>query len=167
MKTAQEILVECWYDKTDIESITQWADTFVKNNDHIPEEVFEIFYAPKYHFEDILFRLSIAVEPDFSPQSLSADILAAKYLINSIKKYLSDEMTPIDICRVIRKIDCGFMNAPRDLLNNVAYYPYWLGNLYSGCDWCDETWTNSNAPHLKQDLENQLPHISEWINSNS
>lgn len=43
MKTHQEILVECWYDKTDIESITQWADTFVKNNDHIPEEVFEIF----------------------------------------------------------------------------------------------------------------------------
>lgn len=43
MKSHQEILVECWYDKADIESITQWADTFVKNNDHIPEEVFEIF----------------------------------------------------------------------------------------------------------------------------
>lgn len=46
MKTSQEMLVECWLDKTDIESIIQWADTFVKNNDNIPEEVFELFYAP-------------------------------------------------------------------------------------------------------------------------
>lgn len=110
--------------------------------------------------------LSIAVEPDFSPQSLSAEILAAKYLINLIKRYLNDEITPMDICRVINNIDRGFMDAPRDLPDNVVYYPCWLGNLYSSCDWCDETWTNSSAPHLKQDLENQLPHISEWINSN-
>ena len=167
MKTAQEILVECWYDKTDTELITQWADTFVKNNDYIPEEVFEIFYAPKYHFEDILFRLSTAVEPDFSPQSLSAEILAAKYLINLIKRYLNDEITHMDICRVMNNIDRGFMDAPRDLPDKVVYYPCWLGNLHSSCDWCDETWTNSNAPHLKQDLESQLSYITEWINKNN
>ncbi len=167
MKSHQEILVQCWYDKTNIESIIQWADTFVKNNNHIPEEVFEIFYAPEHHFEDILFRLTVATEPDFLPQSLSAEILAAKYLINLIKRYLNDEVIPIDICRVINNIDCGFMNAPRDLPDNVTYYPCWLGNLYSSCDWCDETWTNSSAPHLKQDLENQLPYITEWINNNS
>ncbi len=33
--------------------------------------------------------------------------------------------------------------------------------------WADETWTNSSAPHLKQDLENQLPYIAEWINNNN
>jgi len=167
MRTSQEILVECWYDRTDRDSVIQWAEAFVKSHDHVPTEVFEIFDAQEHHFEDILFKLSIAEEPDFSPQSLSAEILAAKYLINLIKRYLNDEITPLDICRVINNIDCGFMNAPRDLPNNVAYYPCWLGNLYSSCDWCDETWTNSSAPHLKQDLENQLPHISEWINNNS
>ena len=167
MKNAQEMLVECWYDKTDIESIIQWADTFVKNHDNIHEEVFEIFYAPKHQFEDILFRLSVASEPNFLPQSLSAEILAAKYLIHLVERYLNDEITPMDICRVINNIDCGFMDAPRDLPANVAYYPCWLGNLYSSCDWCDETWTNNSAPHLKQDLENQLPHIIEWVESQS
>ena len=165
MRTSQEMLVECWFDKTDIESILQWADTLVSNYNNVPEEVFEIFYAPKHQFEDILFRLSIAVEPDFLPQSLSAEILAAKYLINLIKRYLNDEITPLDICRVINNIDCDFMDAPRDLPDNVAYYPCWLGDLYNSCDWCDETWTNDSAPHLKQDLENQLPHITEWIES--
>ncbi|MCG3857735.1 hypothetical protein [Psychrobacter sp. Ps2] len=123
--------------------------------------VFEIFCSPKYYFEDILFRLSIEAELNFSPQSLSAEILVAKYLINVIKRYLNDEITPLDICRVISNIDCGFMDAQRDLPDNISYYPCWLGNLYSSCDWCDETWTNSNAPHLKQDLENQLPHVSD------
>ncbi|ERL56747.1 hypothetical protein [Psychrobacter aquaticus] len=166
MKTHQEVLVECWFDKTDVESIRQWACVFIEKNNNIPQEVFELLDAKKDHFEDILFRLSAAAEPDFSPQSLSAEILAAKYLINLIKKYLNDEITPMDICKVINNIDCGFMNAPRDLPGNVSYYPCWLGNLYSSCDWCDETWTNSNAPHLKQDIENQLPQIHDWIKNN-
>ncbi len=167
MKNSREILVEWWYDKIDLESISDWADTFVKKNDNIPEEVFELFYAPKYHFEDILFRLSVVEDPDFSPQSLSAEILAAKYLISIANKYINDEITPMDICRVVNNIDCGFMSAPRELPDNIAYYPCWLGNLYHSCDWCDDTWTSNSAPHLKQDLENQIPHIIEWIESHN
>ena len=167
MRTSQEILVECWYDRTDRDSVIQWAETFVKSHDHVPTEVFEIFDAQEQHLEDILLRLTMTIDSDFSPQSLNAEILAAKYLIDSIKKYLSDEMTPIDICRVIRKIDCGFMNAPRDLPDNIAYYPCWLGNLYDSCDWCDSMWTADSVPHLKQDLKSQLPYIIEWIDRQS
>lgn len=167
MKSYQEILIECWYDRKDRNSIIQWAETFVKSHDLIPAEVFEIFDAPEQLLEDILLRLSMTIDSDFSPQSLNTEILAAKYLIESIKKYLNDDTTPIDICRVIRKIDGGFMGAPRDLPDNIAYYPYWLGNLYDSCDWCDNTWTMDSAPHLKQDLKSQLPSIIEWIDRQS
>lgn len=167
MKSYQEILIECWYDRTDRDSVIQWAKTFVKSHDHVPAEVFEIFDASEQHLKDILLRLSMTIDSEFSPQSLNAEILAAKYLINSINRYLNDEATPIDICRVVRKIDGGFMNAPRDLPDNIAYYPYWLGNLYDSCDWCDNTWTMDSAPHLKQDLKNQLPFIIEWVDRQS
>ena len=163
MKTHQEILIECWYNRTDRDSVIQWAKTFVKSNDHVPAEAFEIFDAQEQHLKDILLRLAMTIDSEFSPQSLNAEILAAKYLINSINRYLNDEATPIDICRVVRKIDGGFMGAPRDLPNNIAYYPCWLGNLYDSCDWCDNTWTMDSAPHLKQDLKNQLPSIIEWV----
>lgn len=167
MKNSREILVEWWYDKTDIDSIPQWANTFIKNNENIPKEVFELFSAPTYHFEDILLRLSVAADPNFSPQSLSAEILAAKYLVSIANEYLNDEITPMDVCRVVNNIDYGFMSAPRDLPDNIAYYPCWLGNLYHSCDWCDDTWTNGRTTHLKRDLENQLPHIIKWIDSHS
>lgn len=167
MKTHQEILVECWFDKTDVESIRQWACVFIEKNNNIPQEVFELFYAPKHHFEDILFRLSVAAEPDFSPQSLSSEILAAKYLIKVVTNYLNGKITPIDVCRVINNIETNFLGAHRGLPENIAYYPSWLGDLYNSCDWCDESWTNDDYPHLKQDIENQLPQIYDWIKNNS
>ena len=167
MKNFQELLVECWYDKVDLESIHQWAYEFVENNDDIPEEVFELLDADKYQFEAILLKLSQVIDSDFSPQSLNAEILAAKHLISLAAKYLIDGVTPMDVCRVVNKIDSGFLDAPRGLPDNIAYYPDWLGNLYNSCDWCDDTWTCDSAPHLKQDLEAHVIQISAWVESHN
>lgn len=167
MKNYQEILVECWYDQIDLESIKKWAYSYIENNDDIPEEIFELLDADKYQFEDLLLKLTRTIDSDFSSQSISAEILAAKHLIKVASKYLNDEVTPMDVCRVVGKIDGGFLGADRGLPDNVAYYPNWLGNLYNSCDWCDDTWTNTSAPHLKKDLETQIGAISEWIESHN
>ncbi len=167
MKNCQEILVECWYDQVDLESIKKWAYSYIKNNDDIPEEIFELLDADKYQFEGLLLKLSRAMDSDFSPQSISAEILAAKHLIKVASKYLNDEVTPMSVCRVVGKIDGGFLGAPRGLPDNIAYYPDWLGNLYNSCDWCDDTWTSSSAPHLKKDLDTQIENIGKWVESHN
>jgi len=96
MKNYQEILVECWYDQVDLESIKKWAYSYIENNDDIPEEIFELLDADKYQFEGLLLKLSKAIDSDFSPQSISAEILAAKHLIKVATKYLNDEITKME-----------------------------------------------------------------------
>lgn len=167
MKNYREILVECWYDQIDLESIKHWAYSYIENDDDIPEEMFELLDADKYQFESLLLKMSRVIDSDFSPQSISAELLAAEHLIKTASKYLDGECTPMDVCRVVGKIDGGFLGAPRGLPDNVAYYPSWLGNLYNSCDWCDDTWTNTSAPHLKKDLEIQIVAISEWLESHN
>ncbi len=165
MKNSRELLVECWYDKLDLESIKQWAYLFIEANDDIPEEVFGILDANELQVERLLLSVSTTVNSEFSPHSIDAELLAAKYLMKIGTKYLNGEVEPIDVCRVVGKIDSGFLGAPRGLAENIAYYPTWLGNLYHSCDWCDDSWTDSSAPHLKKDLEVQLIKISEWVES--
>lgn len=167
MKNYQEVLVECWYGQADLESIKKWACSYIENNDDIPEEIFELLESDKYQFESLLLKLSKVIDCDFSPQSIGAELLAAKHLIAVVLKYLNDEATPMDVCRVIGKIDAGFLGASRGLPDNIAYYPEWLGNLYNSCDWCDDTWTSSSAPHLKKDLEVQIVNISKWVESHN
>lgn len=167
MKNYQEVLVECWYDQADLESIKKWACSYIENNDDIPEEIFELLDADKYQFESLLLKLSKVIDSDFSPQSIGAELLAAKHLITVASEYLNDEATPMDVCRVVGKIDVGFLGASRGLPDNIAYYPEWLGNLYNSCDWCDDIWTSSSAPHLKEDLEAQIVNISKWVASHN
>ncbi|WKE64242.1 hypothetical protein PVT67_11125 [Gallaecimonas kandeliae] len=167
MRTLQELLIEYWYDQLDLESIKKWAYSYISENDDIPEELFELLDADKYQFESLLLKLSMTIEKDFSSQSVGAEILAAKHLIKVAANYLEGKLTPVDVCRVVGKIDSGFLGAPRGLPKNVAYYPNWLGNLYDSCDWCDETWTSDSAPHLKSDLEAQLVVVEQWIESHN
>lgn len=167
MKTIEEILVKTWLDEVDVEAIEEWAYIFIDKNDDIPQEVFELLEAEKHDYEYLLLDVALLLNEYFSPQSLNTEILAAKYLAVVATDYLNDLIYPTDICRVIGNIDTHFMDAPRDLPDNIAYYPYWLGDLYNSYDWCDETWTDNSAPHLKQDIESQLPLIKEWIKSHS
>lgn len=167
MKTIQELLVECWYDHIDLEMVKEWVYSYIMNNDVLPEELFELLDADKYNLENSLLKLATSLSQNFSHQSIEAELLSAQLLIKVASRYLDGRATPMDVCRVIRKIDEGFLDAPRGLPDNVAYYPNWLGNLYNSCDWCDDTWTYANAPHLKKNLETQAVAISEWIDSHN
>lgn len=163
MKSSQEILVEYWYDKVDLDSIKKWVYSYIENNEEAPEEIFDLLDSDEDQVESLLLKLSTKVDSNFSSQSIKAEILAARHLMKIAYKYLNDEATPMDVCRVVNKIDCGFMGASRGLPDNIAYRPDWLGNLYNSCDWCDDSWTNSSAPHLKNELEAQLVKIAKWV----
>lgn len=57
------------------------------------------------------------------------------------------------------------MGAARNLPVNIAYYSTWMGNLYNACDWCDETWTLEDNPHLLIEVEKQIQNIKGWLSN--
>jgi len=40
-------------------------------------------------------------------------------------------------------------------------YPLWLGDLWNACDWCDESWSLSNSPHLKEEADKVIRYLIE------
>jgi len=163
MQEAKRILVKLWYGHIDSDSVRQWAYDFIRDNDDIPEEYFDLLDADKYSQETLLLSLVRQSEPGFNSQSVEAEISAAEYLIDLAEQYLIGNIEPIKICDIVQKIDSGFLGAPRNLPKGIAYYPEWLGDLYNSCDWCDESWSFDSKPHLKSELEKQVKIISEWV----
>lgn len=163
MVSPKEILVNIWYgDSTDI-SIREWVFDYIEQNENVPEEIFEIFDADSTSQEALLMKIVAISDSEFDSQCVQAEVMAAKLLLKVASDYLVGNVKPSDVCAVINNIDCGFLGAPRGLPDKIAYYPKWLGNLYHSCDWCDGGWTQSNAPHLKQDLQEQITVIQTWL----
>lgn len=116
-----------------------------------------------YSQEALLLKVAKSSDPHFCHQSINAEILIAKLLITVATRYLNGELKPLDVCRLVDKIDSGFLGVPRGLPDKIAYYPEWLGSLYNSCDWYDETWTANNSTHLAENLKTQIDVINEWV----
>lgn len=112
-----------------------------------------------------LFELIQATDPSFSVDCVEAEVLAAHYFLNILARYQFGEIRPFELCRIFNNIEIGFMGAARNLPVNIAYYPTWMGNLYNACDWCDETWTLEDNPHLLIEVEKQIQNIKDWLSN--
>ena len=80
-----------------------------------------------------------------------------------MKEYLDNQILPLSICNLIMDIEVAFLSASRGLPENIADYPEWLGSLWNACDWCDESWTFENSPHLETEIQIQVEKIEEWL----
>jgi len=163
MITPKEMLVNIWYGNSTDVSIRDWAFGYIEQNENVPDEIYELFDVEPALQETLLIQIVAALDSDFDSQCVEAEFMTAKLLLEVASDYLVGNVKPSDVCAVINKIDCGFLGAPRGLPDNIAYYPKWLGNLYNSCDWCDGSWTQSNAPHLKRDLQEQITVIKAWL----
>lgn len=78
--------------------------------------------------------------------------------------YKNGNLSPLKLCTIFISLEIGFLDALRGLKNNIAYYyPEWIGDLYDACDWCDETWTIENSPHLIDAIQHQINVIHKWL----
>lgn len=163
MISPKEILVNIWYGNSTDVSIRNFVFDYIEQNENVPDEIFELLDVDSEVQETLLMQIVAASDSDFDSQCVEAEVMAAKLLLEVASDYLVGNVKPSDVCAVINNIDCGFLGAPRGLPDKIAYYPEWLGNLYNSCDWCDGSWTQSNAPHLKRDLQEQIAVIKAWL----
>ena len=83
----------------------------------------------------------------FKPISERGEKWSKELLTDYCEKLLSEEITPFQFCNLIQLFDSGFLGL-RTVEDGFVYCPEWLGDLWNNCDWCDESWSLSNSPHL-------------------
>lgn len=60
---------------------------------------------------------------------------------------LDGETTPYSFCRFFNSMEVQLITDSEFAPDDVAF----LGDLYNCCDWCDDTWTLENSPHLAEE----------------
>jgi len=157
--TLKALYIELYYGEySHSETIKKLID-YVSNNESIPVELLELY--PNY--EPLLLDVIQTKDSEFSFNCLEAEILAAKFFLGILVDYKNGNLSPLKLCTIFNNLESGFLDAPRGLKNNIAYYPEWIGDLYDACDWCDETWTIENSPHLIDAIQHQINVIYEWL----
>ncbi|EPG38188.1 hypothetical protein F907_02160 [Acinetobacter colistiniresistens] len=160
--TFKELFVEIYYGDYSKERVLKRINEYIENNEIIEVEFFELLESAVDQ-ESLLLQLIQTTDSSFSADSVEAEILTARYFLNILEHYENGQIRPFDLCRIFNNIEIGFMGAQRNLPLNIAYYPLWTGNLYHACDWCDETWTLENSPHLGIEVKKQIRIIKDWL----
>ncbi len=60
---------------------------------------------------------------------------------------LDRQITPSNFCKFFNSMEVHLISDSEFTPDEVAF----LGNLYNCCDWCDDTWTLENSPHLAEE----------------
>lgn len=162
--TFKALFIEIHYGESPKEIIAKKINEYIENNEIIEMDFFELLDT-RVDQKALLFELIQATDPSFSVDCVEAEVLAAHYFLNILARYQFGEIRPFELCRIFNNIEIGFMGAARNLPVNIAYYPTWMGNLYNACDWCDETWTLEDNPHLLIEVEKQIQNIKDWLSN--
>lgn len=164
MQTAKELLVELWFLGLSQDRLEQWIGQYVEETELIiDEEYFELPDCTVDESEVLLLSIVRKSISNFSETSEDAEYLAAQLLLKKLKEYLNHQIKPVFLCQMIVEMESTFLGASRNMPKGIAYYPEWLGQLWNACDWYDENWTFENSPHLKNEIQNQILKIEEWL----
>lgn len=160
--TLKALFVEIYYTDYSQDLTLSKIAEYIKAHEVVEIECFELFDHDADH-KSLLLGLIQRVDVNFSVNSIEAEILAAHYFLNVLKKYQVGEIRPFELCKIFNNIEAGFMGATRNFDPEIVYYPSWLGDLYDAFDWCDEIWTHDNSPHLLIEVEKQIHNIKNWL----
>jgi hypothetical protein len=154
--------MEYWCGIGDAKAVDEWAEDELLNNSEPHPDVCELFGKSKEETRNLLFR--IAQDQGFVPVSEAGEKEAIEILIEISEKLINEEITPEKFCYVVTVFDTNFLGF-RKIDKGIIEYPPWLGDLYASCDECDKTWTNSNSPHLIEEVKKMLQINRKRLNT--
>lgn len=165
LSTLKEKYIECYYADRYTEAMVASIDQYINSNyNDIPDEIFIEFTQAETNYAEIILQLIQQSDPEFLPNCFEAEVLTAHFFLNILNHYQHMKgISPLQLCKLFSDIESEFLDAPRNLPQGIAYYPEWLDNMYDACDWCDETWSVENTPHLMTAVQQQIGVIERWL----
>lgn len=139
------LATEFWFHSVDEAAVTPWVESAYEAGE-TGVELAEMWGCPNGERTRTHFQLLAKEINGFEPWSAAALPFAVAALERALCRYLTREIDPSALCRVVDDLDTAFLDTPSppDLYG-------WRGNLWNCCDWCDATWTFENAPYLQKE----------------
>ncbi|MDS7929430.1 MULTISPECIES: hypothetical protein [Acinetobacter] len=161
--TLKSLYIEFYYGEYSAYEKTKNINKYIEENEDFQIDYFTELLLPFNDYNSLLLRTINITDPSFSYNCIEAEILAARFFLDILNNYQENNLSPVQLCTIFNNLETGFMGAPRNLPDNIIYYPTWLESFYDACDWCDETWTLENSPHLIEATKQQIHVIEKWL----
>ena len=93
----------------------------------------------------------------FLPCSADADAIIGQIAYDYLTRFVERQLSPLQMCQFVAQIDAHYI----DRVPNDYPTPAWVATLYNSCDWCDDSWTHGNMPHLVEDVRAVLQELNQ------
>lgn len=146
------LAVEFRYGVGSLSELSAWADAANEEMGEVHPDVWDLYCSPTPEQARNL-ALKIASEVNgFRPQEWAAGPFAVCALKKALERYLAQDFPIQSLCEVINEVEHTVLSRDKHRIESPGALPVqytaWLRDLWNCCDWCDETWTFDNCPHM-------------------
>ena len=152
------LALRLWLGLADTRDIDDWLDAYVARVPSPHPDALELFSLSAEQLT-AAFMAFVRNEFDFEPNSARGSRVARELVARLCQSVLAGTLSVPNFCETVQRLDTTF-NEPEAGLP----YPKGLDDLWNGCDWCDETWSLENQPHLRELLENHVASAGDEHN---
>lgn len=153
------LAMKFWCGVGSSEELSRWTDAAVMSTDELHPLIWDLYPQPSPELATaLLLRMAEDVN-GFQPISVGAEAIAEDILRQSLIAFVARDISVQALCRLADHLDSGFNLALADApqpRSATTDSQWWQGDLYNCCDWCDDSWTHDNSPHLHAEAERLL-----------
>lgn len=159
MKSLHRLIVEYSCGIKDNNSAQECILYLIDKDPCIPDIAYTVCGVDHPDTEKSLICVAKYFDNHFSLTNKESEMASAELLADVGKSYLKRKKTPKEVCDLVQLFDTRFMEVQNEECN-------WLGDLWNLFDWCDESWSFDNKPHLAKEIEAQVAIIEQWLKTN-
>ena len=89
--------------------------------------------------------------------SPDGDAIVGQIAREYLNRFIERKIMPLQLCGFVAQMDAHYI----DRVPHDYPIPDWVSTLYNSCDWCDDSWTHGNMPHLVEDVQAALQELSQ------
>ena len=138
-----------YYEESDLIS---WAQSYAQKHPEMDSDstLFEIARLNRKRkgelsqARQLMERFMADIEPQFDVLSEERQAVAKKLFELRLQKYLDNECTPWEVCRMVQAIE------------QLYDFPSWLGDMFDACDWIESDTRPVDCRHLEQAIRTHL-----------
>ena len=153
----QQLAVACHFGSASKMDINSYIRSVIESDEEYDNRIFEA------HSNDLEVARAKILEfiavsfPDFQVNTKEALGACRAELKRQIGLLLDGKIMPYSFCRFFNSMEVLLITDSELAPDDVDF----LGDLYNCCDWCDDTWTVENSPHLAEEVARVASEIDK------
>ena len=153
----RQLSVACHFGSASKDDIEAFIQSFVDSGEDYDSRIFDAHASEVRVAQTKILEFMALSFPDLLIGTEECIEACKAELKRQIGLLLDGQITPLNFCRFFNSMEVQLVTDSKFLPDEVAF----LGDLYNCCDWCDETWTLENSPHLAEESARVASNIDK------